>query len=212
MGDRQYVPILGRFLSCNPIAGGNSTDYGYPSDPVNASDLSGDSGSDTPQGGYPNTYFDDLAICGTPHVSLPCPPGLTESAVFDMVKHDFGRVFPPGLMAGMPSGTQLSHVGQIIPTKLKIFGIATPLSGHVQVTKIVRNGFDVKSLDGAITGRVKFRIVKGIGNSMNLTVTGSYKSAPYGTPGGLYDLGSPLLWTNFSGNIGHAFGRYSRGI
>jgi RHS repeat-associated protein len=43
MGVRLYNPIRGAFTSEDPIAGGNSTAYVYPQDPINDYDLSGES-------------------------------------------------------------------------------------------------------------------------------------------------------------------------
>ncbi len=44
MGVRLYTPTLGRFLSVDPVQGGNPNDYAYPLDPINGFDLDGKCG------------------------------------------------------------------------------------------------------------------------------------------------------------------------
>lgn len=42
MGARLYVPSLGRSLQVDPVEGGVDNDYVWPTDPISASDLTGE--------------------------------------------------------------------------------------------------------------------------------------------------------------------------
>ena len=50
MGARTYLPALGMFTATDPVAGGNTTTYTYPQDPINKRDYTGTMLSDGPSG------------------------------------------------------------------------------------------------------------------------------------------------------------------
>ncbi len=51
LGVRLYNPVTGLFLQGDPIYGGNENNYGYPVDPINRFDLSGQNGGSPPNRG-----------------------------------------------------------------------------------------------------------------------------------------------------------------
>jgi RHS repeat-associated protein len=69
MGDRVYLPSIGRFASVDPVEGGTANNYVYPSDPVNDFDLSGQFG------------FKDVANIASVGSIIPGPIGMASAAV-----------------------------------------------------------------------------------------------------------------------------------
>ena len=73
MGERVYIPILGRFISTDPIEGGTDNDYVYPVDPVNDFDLTG-------QRGF-KAFFKKAAGAASWASVIPGPVGMAASGV-----------------------------------------------------------------------------------------------------------------------------------
>lgn len=75
MGARLYNPTTGRFLTLDPVEGGNANNYMYPADPVNGEDLNGQWGWVRRVGSWINRNKVDIALTAAMFV-----PGLGAAA------------------------------------------------------------------------------------------------------------------------------------
>jgi hypothetical protein len=158
--------------------------------------------SDKGNFGYPLGYLHKYDLG-------PYMKGKTPEEVFGYIKSHFGQVFPPAWRRdGSNRDVTLTHVGQVIHTRLEDLENEGLTSGDIKVTKLTDTSYTIEALPGhpEYPGTVEFTVRKGANGNNFLEVKAGYKES---TPEGwddAYSLFTGLLWTGYAANLQAAIG------